>query len=349
MKRAALLCTFAIYFMYGCEAAPVVVSPQPTEQQRELVRQVLAGRPVDLSPQQLIKQLEPFKITPAQPRKGFARDAELAMAQLYEQTGQLDRTRAIYLAAIDEHRRTGSALSLPLANALYRYAEMEADAGRLQEAVTLVDESVKIHQRRDRFGNEQQLAVMNLAALLRTYLGQDQQALAIHGKAIKLHPAMSAGYAARAMTHTLNQRYEQAQVDLDSAFGFKQTPMNNEVNIFWFVQLRSQGPAIAHISLGQVVGQLYKKERAGLDAQITYYLLGEISQADLLAQANAPSIHLQRRDRCAVWFYIAMKHESENDLAKAREYYTHCIAKNTMASPYYYLAQAASIQLTPSP
>lgn len=88
--------------------------------------------------------------------------------------------------------------------------------------------------------------------------------------------------------------------------------------------LRSRGPASAHDWL----------------ATIGVFLLGQISEADLLAAAGSGDPETDRAQHCEGWFYAGMKRLLADDKQAAANCFKSCLATQESAYDEYMLAQA---------
>lgn len=319
--------------------------PPPDQATFNLIRSLRMNMIGDETPEQLEQLLKPHVPQAGQRRTGIAREAELALAFVYEMDDRFDDALAIYDAAIAEHRQHNTGLSKPLAEALLQGAMLQMKMNNFTRAAEMLDESADIHRRRDRFGPIGLIQALNIGGLAYAFQQRFDEALHRHDEAVRLQPTEPSVYVSRAVTYMLRDQMRPAHDDLGKAFKFKRSPMNDAMNLAWYCFNGMIESSEVNKIIEDALKKIPRQERRQFDAAVTDYVLDRVSQQAIEVAAESSFTYLQRRNHAVAWFYIAARHETEDDADTARQYFRKCIDEQVFDEPCHHLAALAIKQL----
>jgi lipoprotein NlpI len=75
-------------------------------------------------------------------------------------------------------------------------------------------------------------------------------------------------------------------------------------------------------------------------ARVAEFLLGRISESDLMAAAASPDASKEREHRAEGWYYAGMKRLLSGDKTGAADCFRKCVAMNRKSHVNHYCAQA---------
>lgn len=160
-----------------------------------------------------------------------------------------------------------------------------------------------------------------------------------YDRAIAENPAFSWGYYHRGVTKHLANDLEGALADFRRCSDFPDSKLNDYAAIhLWLVRVQKGETAEARAELSTHFSGRTNRLPPSWEWQIAGFLVGQVSEADFLATANAAGGSESERRSSQFWYYKAMRQLLAGDEAKASEFFREALS--TKARPYAVLISA---------
>ncbi len=155
--------------------------------------------------------------------------------------------------------------------------------------------------------------------------GDLEGAIADYSRVIEIEPNNTTGYRMRGTAHFLRRHWTEAIEDFRRLCELDAQYRNRTQRLIWIAHSRMGEADVANVEL-----DVYLKKRQGPSddwpVTVAGFLLGRISEADLLTAAASSDTKKDSGQRCEAWYYIGVKHSLNSDTAAAAENFQKCIA-----------------------
>lgn len=169
--------------------------------------------------------------------------------------------------------------------------------------------------------------------------GDMDAALADYNRALELDAKSSNAYQARGSLNYARRNWAEALQDLNQSCALSDKNQDYSRIHIWLIQTRQDETETANKELA---GYLEKQKNAGRStwpSKIAGYLLGNMSEADLLAAAKSTDATTEQGQLCEVWYYAGMKKLMAGSRAGAGVYFRKCLATNIKIFVEYQFAE----------
>ena len=216
-----------------------------------------------------------------------------------------------------------------------------AQTGRLPEAMAEFSTAIKV-------GPDNASAYANRGHLAQI-TGDSHQALADLSHAIQLNPDLPEPYLNRSMTRQIDGDSSGALADLRNYCRIAPHSLNADYAHFgiWLLQVQQGQRTEADTQLATALNQSWNAAPGSWTTQIGHFLLGHISEEQLLAAATAANPGQDRDQKNEAWYYAGMVRLLSGDKASAVVCFRKCLALGETQSLAYLLAQGQLNLLQP--
>jgi tetratricopeptide (TPR) repeat protein len=161
------------------------------------------------------------------------------------------------------------------------------------------------------------------------FLGKEDDALAQIEQSLTLDPKFSYCYYIRGLIHHAQGHRDDAKADFQKSLG-----LNYPFAAFWLFICESQDnhPGFARKDLTDALAKPQIFKPGDFPSGIADFLLGRLSENDLVAQAKGAQESEQADEICRAYFYAGMSRYLNGDTVGARDCLTKAIAANSTGS-----------------
>jgi len=170
--------------------------------------------------------------------------------------------------------------------------------------------------------------------------GDYAKAIADCTRAIELDPEDGRGSYYRACAYSMQHRWSDAQADLRRCCEWADSKMQDYAHLMLWVVGSQWGQKEAADK--ELAAYFDKRDNAAdpWPAPIAEFLLGKISEGNLMAAAASPDASKEQARRTEGWYYAGMKRLLSGDKAAAADCFRKCVAMGRKGRVNYYCAQA---------
>ncbi|MCX6909559.1 MAG: tetratricopeptide repeat protein [Verrucomicrobia bacterium] len=165
-------------------------------------------------------------------------------------------------------------------------------------------------------------------------------AIADYSHAIELNPKDANAYTKRGSAYFMQRSWAAALVDKRRCCELNPLKQDYSQVMIWIIRARLNEKAEANKELA---AYLEKRGMLGPDnwpVKIADFLLGRISESDLIAAANSSDAKKERSQHCQLWFYAGMKTLLTGDKTGAADCFRKVLATDAKNAIQYHLAKA---------
>jgi tetratricopeptide (TPR) repeat protein len=170
--------------------------------------------------------------------------------------------------------------------------------------------------------------------------GDFDGAISDQNRAIEVDPIFTRAYASRGHTQFISHRWKEALADYDRAFALSVRDQDYPHLYAWLSRACLGETNLANADLAEYCAKRRNAVHDDWVSTVAEYLLGTISEADLLAAANSPDAKKEKSQFCEAWFFAGMKQLLSADKTDAEEYFKKCLATEEKTFIEYQFAQS---------
>ncbi|CAN5874636.1 hypothetical protein BH11VER1_BH11VER1_30510 [soil metagenome] len=165
-------------------------------------------------------------------------------------------------------------------------------------------------------------------------------ALADYNQALVLSPDYADAYQARGSLSYVKRNWDEALKDYKRSCELSEKDRDYTHIFIWLIQTRQGETETAHKELADYLEKQRNSEQETWATKIAGYLLGRISEAELLAAAKSTNDPTEQGQLCELWYYAGMKKLLAGSKAGAGVYFRKCLATKIKIFVEYQFAEA---------
>ncbi len=170
--------------------------------------------------------------------------------------------------------------------------------------------------------------------------GESDAALVDYNQALALSPNFANAYQARGSLSYAKQKWDEALKDYRKSCELSAKDQEYTRIFIWLIQTRQGETETANKELAAYLEKQGDTEQAKWSSKIAGYLLGNVSEADLLISAKSTNATTEQGQLCELWYYAGMKKLLAGSKAAAGVYFRKCLATKITIFVEYQFAQA---------
>ena len=171
-------------------------------------------------------------------------------------------------------------------------------------------------------------------------------AIADFNRALELDPKFAMAYADRGISHYSSRHWSEALQDFNHFFDLSKDEQDYPRLFVWMITTRLNGADAANKDLRAYLDRRPKAAPSDWFSNVTGYMLGKVTQADLIAAAKSPDKKTESGQLCEAWFYSGMKRLFDGDKTAAADHFQKCLATEQKIFVEYQFAQTELKSLT---
>jgi len=170
-------------------------------------------------------------------------------------------------------------------------------------------------------------------------------AVADYDQAVKLDSRNPGAYSDRGQAHFMQRNWPAALADFRKHCDLNPHEQDHPRLVIWLIQTRLAQKDEADKELALWLDKRAKEAPESWPAKIAAFLLGKISENELMAAAVFPDAKKERDRHCDAWFYTGMKWLFAGDAASAEARFRKSLATEMKSNMNHLFAQAELIAL----
>lgn len=249
-------------------------------------------------------------------------------ATAYNSRGNVKRAKHDLDGAIADYNRAIE-LNGGGAIAYYNRGVAKQTKGDLDGALTDFNPAIEL--------DPKNAAAYRSRGIVRAMKGDLDGALADYNHAIELDPKDGGTYSNRATVYFSTRNWATALEDYNRFLELSKQGQDYPRLYMWLIRTRTGHPDAANQELQQYLEQRQPGAPADWYSNLGSYLLGKMSDADLL---NAAKSDNKTGQLCEAWFYVGMKKLLSGDKTGAQDCFQKSLATNQKDYTEYHFARA---------
>jgi len=164
-------------------------------------------------------------------------------------------------------------------------------------------------------------------------------AIADFDRALELDPKLAMAYGDRGISHFSNRHSGEALKDFNHFLDLSKDEQDYPRLFVWMITARSNGADAANKDLTAYLERRSNAAPNDWFSKLAGYVLGKVTQADLLAAAKSPDTKKEAGQLCEAWFFSGMKSLLAGDKTAAADSFRKCLATEQKIFVEYQFAQ----------
>jgi len=161
-------------------------------------------------------------------------------------------------------------------------------------------------------------------------------------KALQLDPKNAQAYFNRAIAVQADGNLDAATADLHQFINLapKDSYADYARLYLWVIAMQQGSGTAADADLSDALDNNWNAEPEEMSSKIAGFLLGHVTESELLAAADSPDINKEERQHCEAWYFIGTKVLFSDDKTNALAALRQCLSTGEKNLCEYILAQA---------
>ncbi len=247
----------------------------------------------------------------------------------FNDRGNIKRAKHDLDGALADYNR---AIELNGANpvAYYNRAMTKQSKGDLEGALADLNPAIKL--------DPKNAAAFHSRGAVREVKGDFKGALEDYNRAIELDPKDTTTFGNRASVYYSLRQWDNSLKDYERSFEISTEGQDYAHLYVWLIRARSGQEETASQALRQYLAQ--RPNKSDWFGTVGNYLLGTVTEDDLVAAAASPDKKKEAGQLCEAWFYIGMKKLIAGDKVGAESSFNKSMATNEKDYTEYHYARA---------
>jgi lipoprotein NlpI len=171
-------------------------------------------------------------------------------------------------------------------------------------------------------------------------------AIADFNRALELDPKFAMAYADRGISHYSSRHWSEALQDFNHFFDLSKDEQDYPRLFVWMITTRLNGADAANKDLRAYLDRRPKAAPSDWFSNVVGHILGNVTQADLIAAAKSPDKKTESGQLGEAWFYSGMKSLFAGDKTAAADDFRKCLAIEPKIWVAYQFAETELKSLT---